>query len=185
MKWLRIAVTLGLLIVSAKTLEGATAKPPKSIKIYLPSQILVCYEGDKEVYRTRCSTGRLWGYKGKTKYRSVYHVLSKDPRGAKARSVKRGKGGYNASTPWKIRLCDEPKHLVRIHDFISVPKRPASHGCVRVPKGKGKWIYDWVNVGTPVYFTLEKAPKKTPKVPSPKPKSSAADHRPAAIFTLH
>ena len=182
LKWVIIIATVGLLVCFAKMASSSepvkkeSKKPEKSIKIYLPSQVLVCYEGDQEVYRTRISSGKNWGYIGKTKYRKVYSVLGKDPAGKKARSIKRGKGGYNASTPWKIRLCDEPGHLVRIHDFNSVPKRPASHGCIRVPAGKCKWIYMWVNVGMPIYFTLEKEPEK-PKaqiVPKKEKKSETA-----------
>jgi lipoprotein-anchoring transpeptidase ErfK/SrfK len=116
--------------------------------------MLYCYEDDNIVYKTRVSTGARWGWKTETRYRKEYHVLSKDPAARYARSIKRGKNGYDVATPWKIVLCNEPKHLVRIHEFKSVPRSPASHGCIRVPSKKGKWIYKWVDIGTPVYFSI-------------------------------
>ena len=31
-----------------------------------------------------------------------------------------------------------------------MPPYPASHGCVRMPPGDMKWLYDRIQVGTPV-----------------------------------
>ena len=155
-----VAVALG---ITTSIQAADIPKKGKSVVVYLPSQQEICYQNGEEVFRTRCSTGRTWGHKGKTKYRQIYHVIGKDSRGAKSRSRKLRKDGsveYDVSTPWKVMLCNETGHLVRNHEYHSVPSAPASHGCIRVPKGKGKWIYQWVEVGTPYYFVLERAPKK-------------------------
>ena len=36
------------------------------------------------------------------------------------------------------------------HEYPDVPPYPASHGCVRTPPGDMKWLYDRIQVGTPV-----------------------------------
>jgi hypothetical protein len=138
---------------------GPKIPPVKEIKVFLPSQILIAYENDVEVYRTRVSTGATWGWKGKTtKYHEVYTVLAKDSRGVKSRSTT---SEYDVLTPWKFRLCLENGHLVNIHEYPHVPLVPASRGCIREPWGTGKWLYDWVvPLKTIVKILLEKAPEK-------------------------
>jgi len=39
-----------------------------------------------------------------------------------------------------------------IHGSLSVPERPASHGCVRIPMTAADWFPDQVRNGTPVYI---------------------------------
>ena len=39
-----------------------------------------------------------------------------------------------------------------IHGALSVPARPASHGCVRIPMGVAEWFPDEIRNGTPVYI---------------------------------
>jgi lipoprotein-anchoring transpeptidase ErfK/SrfK len=39
---------------------------------------------------------------------------------------------------------------IATHQSPSVPSYPASHGCVRLPEGEAKRVYDFVDVGTPV-----------------------------------
>lgn len=160
------------IFASLGIIQGTSAeeiKKTKRIDIYLLSQILICQEDGKEVYRTRVSTGRGWHSKKRKEYRDCYPVIRKDPRGAKARCIVKGKHGYNSPTPWKILLCNAKGHLVRLHEYHSVPRRPASNGCIRVPRGMGKWIYQWVDLGTPVYTHLEEAPHPKPKLKPKKP----------------
>ncbi len=38
-----------------------------------------------------------------------------------------------------------------IHGYQSVPTYPASHGCLRNPIPDSKHIYDWVDIGDPIY----------------------------------
>ena len=38
-----------------------------------------------------------------------------------------------------------------IHGYISVPNYPASHGCLRVPIPNAVSIYNWIDVGDPIY----------------------------------
>jgi lipoprotein-anchoring transpeptidase ErfK/SrfK len=39
---------------------------------------------------------------------------------------------------------------IATHESPNVPSYPASHGCVRLPAGEAKRVYDFVRVGTPV-----------------------------------
>lgn len=38
-----------------------------------------------------------------------------------------------------------------IHGYSGVPNYPASHGCVRNPIPFSRFIYNWVNIGMPIY----------------------------------
>ena len=38
-----------------------------------------------------------------------------------------------------------------IHGYASVPNYPASHGCLRVPIPNAAQIFDWVDIGDPIY----------------------------------
>ncbi len=39
-----------------------------------------------------------------------------------------------------------------IHGYPSVPTYPASHGCLRVPIPNARQIYDWIDIGDPIYL---------------------------------
>jgi lipoprotein-anchoring transpeptidase ErfK/SrfK len=38
-----------------------------------------------------------------------------------------------------------------IHGYASVPNYPASHGCLRVPIPNALSIYNWIDLGDPIY----------------------------------
>ncbi len=40
---------------------------------------------------------------------------------------------------------------IAIHGYPSVPTRPASHGCVRIPMSASHWFPQMVPDGTPVH----------------------------------
>jgi lipoprotein-anchoring transpeptidase ErfK/SrfK len=56
------------------------------------------------------------------------------------------------SVPYKVWLPWASYFVggVAFHESPDVPPAPASHGCVRVPVGDAKWLYDRTPVGTPV-----------------------------------
>lgn len=39
---------------------------------------------------------------------------------------------------------------IATHEYPDVPAYPASHGCVRLPEGEARRVYDFVELGTPV-----------------------------------
>lgn len=114
----------------------ACAKAEKWILIDLSQQALYCYEGDKVVFSTNISTGK----SGDETPTGNFQVFTK-------MRVGRAKKEYGGM---KLNYCLAFNGDIMIHEFKSVPKRPASHGCVRTPKGKGHWVYDWCPRGTSV-----------------------------------
>ena len=67
---------------------------------------------------------------------------------------------------------------IAIHGSNSVPGRPASHGCVRIPMSASRWFFNAVPPGTPVYVLggerapvpfNEQAPGDVGPAPAPAP----------------
>jgi lipoprotein-anchoring transpeptidase ErfK/SrfK len=100
--------------------------------------VLRAYEGDKLVFQSRISTGK-WdrstpngNYQAGEKFRMHYSRLY-----------------HNAPMPFSVEVSGN----VFIHGFSYVPRRPASHGCIRLPLSDGnpaKRFYEWVEPGTPI-----------------------------------
>jgi len=53
---------------------------------------------------------------------------------------------YSVWLPWAQYFVGG----VAFHEAASVPVTPASHGCVRIPAGDARWLYDRTPVGTQV-----------------------------------
>jgi hypothetical protein len=111
----------------------------KRVVVDKATQHMLAYQGDTVVLDTPVSTGRPGHntpngsfHLGPTKELMHYSHLYDD-----------------APMPF----CVQVDGNVFIHGFTSVPKYPASHGCIRVPLTHGnpaKWFYNWVDLGTPV-----------------------------------
>jgi lipoprotein-anchoring transpeptidase ErfK/SrfK len=108
----------------------------KRVVVDKSSQTIVGWQGQRVVFRSKVSTG----IEGKRTpngqfevqdYRSKMHLSSLYD---------------NAPMPWSVQVVGN----IFIHGFKSVPKHPASHGCIRLPVSKAKWFYYWVDRGTPV-----------------------------------
>jgi len=159
------------LLLIALTLQGCartlTATGPtvaaKRVIVDKTAQELIAYEGDKIFLRTRVSTGRMGrrtpsgkftaGFKARIHYSRLYD---------------------NAPMPFSVQVNGN----YFIHGFSSVPDRPASHGCIRVPltgDNPARRFFEWVEPGTPIEITgeWEPPPPKTrtvrPKPPVAKP----------------
>jgi hypothetical protein len=112
---------------------------PKRVVVNRAAQRLRAWEGDRLVLDTRVSTGAR-GYE--------------TPRGSftagplKAPMLISRKYN-NAPMPWSVQVWGN----VCIHGHPSIPPRPASHGCIRMPltgQNAARWFYDWVPLGTPI-----------------------------------
>ena len=111
----------------------------KRVEVDLANQRLLAYQGARLVLDSAISTGR----EGK-----------KTPPGEfKAGSVKsrmhRSRLYHNAPMPWSVQVHEN----IFIHGFRKVPRRPSSHGCIRLPltgANPAKWFYNWIDLGTPV-----------------------------------
>lgn len=110
----------------------------KRAEVNLSEQRLRAWQGGRLVLETHISSGRngrtpsgsfrAGPYKARMHYSRLYD---------------------NAPMPWSVQVSGN----VFIHGFSSVPRYPASHGCVRVPLDEGnpaRFFYEWIDVGTPV-----------------------------------
>lgn len=132
-RWLFLVTLFLTLAVAAQQ-----SAPAKRVEIDKTVQLLRAYEDDKLVFQTNVSTGK-WDratpngqFAAKSKQRMHYSKLYK-----------------NAPMPYSVEVVGN----VFIHGFSSVPKRPASHGCIRVPltgANPAKQFFDWVEIGTPI-----------------------------------
>ena len=55
----------------------------------------------------------------------------------------------NSPMPWSVQINGN----IFIHGYRSVPRHPASHGCIRMPlwgRNAAQWFWHWVDLGTPV-----------------------------------
>lgn len=112
----------------------------KTIVVSLKNQTLSALEGKKLVYKFHCCTGArthktpVGTFKIRQRLRYNYAL------------AKYG----SAPTPYTLRL-DIIQNGVRkhigIHAFKSVPRRPASHGCIRLKETDAAKLFTWANVG--------------------------------------
>lgn len=113
--------------------------PEQRVEVSLKQQTLRAWQGERLVMETPISSGRkgfrtpsgsfkAGPYKSRMHYSRLYN---------------------NSPMPWSVQVNGH----VFIHGYSSVPRYPASHGCIRMPLWGGnaaRWFYDWVKVGTPV-----------------------------------
>jgi hypothetical protein len=125
-------------------LSAAIKAGEKRVEINLTTQRLTAYQGDRVVLETPISSGRR-GYStptgsftaGPAKHRMHYSTLYD-----------------NSPMPFSIQVTGN----IFIHGYHSVPPRPASHGCIRVPLKNGnpaKWLFEWIEIGTPIKIFYE------------------------------
>ncbi|PWU08096.1 MAG: hypothetical protein C5B47_05195 [Verrucomicrobia bacterium] len=107
----------------------------KRVYIDKSTQTLTAYEGDQVVLRSHISTGR-----SKSPTPSGNYQV-----GVKER-MHRSRLYDNAPMPYSVQFNNN----YFIHGFSSVPRYPASHGCVRMPIGNAQKLFSWINAGTPV-----------------------------------
>ena len=132
----------GRISVSGGLFRGFTlVAPAQRVEIDLRKQRLLGWQGERLVLDTRISSGR----RGSTPagefiagpFRSRMHYSSRY---------------QNAPMPWSVQINGH----IFVHGFSSVPRYPASHGCIRLPLDEGnpaRFFYEWVQNGTPVRVT--------------------------------
>ena len=88
--------------------------------------------------------------KGGRPYR-IYHSSS----GAPATPTVFGKFNFYLQTPGtNAKGMVHSSYFIRgyaIHGYASVPNYPASHGCLRVPIPNALQIFEWIDIGDPIY----------------------------------
>jgi lipoprotein-anchoring transpeptidase ErfK/SrfK len=126
----------------------------KSIHVDLRTQYVTCFEGEKMVYRSRCSSGA--GPKTPLGNFQTYH---KGP---------------------SIHMTNQGDEVLRIYDLPGVPwvsfftgngeafhgtywhndfGKPRSHGCVNLPNAAAKFIYRWTTPVVPLETEYFHQPK--------------------------
>ena len=129
----------GKAIVKSGNRSVEIIRGEKRVEVDCATQRLQAWQGDTLVLETSVSTGGA-GHRtptgdftaGPVKERMHYSSL------------------YNgAPMPYSVQVSGN----IFIHGFTSVPRFPASHGCIRVPLNNGnpaRLFYEWVDRGTPI-----------------------------------
>lgn len=113
--------------------------PAKSVEISVSRQTLRAWQGDRLVIKSHISSGRsghdspLGNFKtGPVKKTIIYSSLYE-----------------NAPMPFAVQVIGD----VFVHGYGSVPKNPASHGCIRMPlspRNAAEYFYNWIDLGVSV-----------------------------------
>lgn len=120
-------VSLGLVVFSMASPALAGDGQALQIVVSRAAQTLSVYDGDKVVATTNVSTGKP-GHETPT---GIFSILEK-------RKFHRSNKYSDAPMPWMQRITWSG---VALHESNSVPKYPASHGCVRMPAAFAKELF--------------------------------------------
>ncbi|MFN8138748.1 MAG: L,D-transpeptidase [Fimbriimonadales bacterium] len=125
----------------AASLEGEVfePEPAKSITIDLKTQTLTAMENGVPVLTFHCSTGRNngtpagdWPVRQKLRWNVALPEYNSVP------------------IPYSLRLgivYKGVRYRIAIHAHNSVPRYPASHGCIRLRYPDARKLFDWAEVG--------------------------------------
>jgi hypothetical protein len=111
----------------------------KRVEVDLANQRLRAYQGARLVLDSAISTGREGKKTPPGKFRAGPIKLP----------IHRSRLYHNAPMPWSVQVHEN----IFIHGFRKIPRRPASHGCIRLPltgANPAKWFYNWIDLGTPI-----------------------------------
>lgn len=111
----------------------------KRVRVNKKAQELRAWQGQRLVLVTPVSTGRA----GKQTPTGIFRAQ------AYKNKLHRSRLYDNVAMPWSVHIVGN----IFLHGFKSVPGRPASAGCIRIPLDKGnpaRWLYTWIEPGTSV-----------------------------------
>lgn len=128
-----LAFSLSLMASTALAADG-----PFQIYVSKADQSLAVYDGDKIVATSKVSTGK----PGHTTPSGIFSILEK-------RKYHESNLYSNAPMPFMQRLTWSG---IALHEG-KVPNHPASHGCVRLPKGFAKTLFQMTERGAHVIIT--------------------------------
>lgn len=136
----RLAISLAL---TATTLFGtalaAEDTAPLQIFVSKDTQTLVVYEGDKVVATSNVSTGK----RGHTTPSGIFSIIEK-------KKTHFSNLYDDAPMPWMQRITWSG---IALHESHHVPRYPASHGCVRMPRAFAKELFAMTKRGFHVVIT--------------------------------
>lgn len=117
------------------------SKDPIQVVVSLPKQQLTVYRGDKVLTTSKVSSGK----PGHTTPAGVFSILERKVRHFS--NIYRG-----APMPYMQRLTWSG---IALHASSSVPNRPASHGCVRMPHSFAPQLFQATTKGAHVVIANE------------------------------
>lgn len=122
-----------LALFRARPPRSASRRPGRHVEIYRDRGVLLLVEDGSVVRAVHTSTGA-GGITPVGDFRVYAKVL------------------YSWSVPFQVWMPYAAyfRGGIATHQSSDVPSYPASHGCVRLPEGEAKRVYDFVDVGTPV-----------------------------------
>src|SRR5437899_5443774 len=126
-------------LVASDHIKIAIPFANKRVEVDLTNQRLRAYQGARLVLDSAISTGR----EGKKTPSGEFEA------GPVKSRMHRSRLYHNAPMPWSVQVHEN----IFIHGFRKVPRRPSSHGCIRLPltgANPAKWFYDWIDIGTPI-----------------------------------
>jgi lipoprotein-anchoring transpeptidase ErfK/SrfK len=121
--------------------------PGKYIEVNLTKQMLYLMEGDKNIKSYKVSTGK-WSMPTPE---GEYVINNKDPRAYSQE--------YNLYMPFWMAFIGSQYGIHELPEWPDGRKEgeahlgtPVSHGCVRLGRGSAEEVYNWTDIGTPVYI---------------------------------
>ncbi|KQV82751.1 L,D-transpeptidase family protein [Rhizobium sp. Root1220] len=170
----RLVFGLGLLSATA-LVHPALAAEARTLQIFVSknSQSLALYDGAEIIATSKVSTGK----PGHTTPSGIFSVIEK-------KKYHESNLYSAAPMPFMQRLTWSG---IALHESNSVPRYPASHGCVRLPAAFAKLLYKMTGMGVPVVITdaevtpgpIEHPTLFRPDTPEPPPLLSDMTLRPA------
>ncbi len=170
----RLVFGLGLLSATA-LVHPAFAGDARTLQIFVSksNQTLAVYDGAEVIATSKVSTGK----PGHTTPSGIFSVIEK-------KKYHESNIYSAAPMPFMQRLTWSG---IALHESNSVPRYPASHGCVRLPSAFAKELYKMTAMGVPVVITDgEVTPRPIdhpalfhPQAPEPAPLLSDVELRPA------
>lgn len=145
----KLGATLQLGSNDTATLRSGSAvvevvEAAKHVEVSISEQTLRAWQGDTLVMETNISSGR----RGHSTPQGKFKAGPVKDRMHYSRLYN------NSPMPYSVQINGN----VFIHGYHSVPPRPASHGCIRMPlrhKNAAKYFFDWVDIGTPVWVVSD------------------------------
>ncbi|MBX4956424.1 L,D-transpeptidase family protein [Rhizobium lentis] len=136
----RLVFGLGLLSATA-LVHPAFAADTRTLQIFVSKnkQSLAVYDGTEVVATSKVSTGK----DGHTTPSGIFSVIEKQ-------KYHESNIYSNAPMPFMQRLTWSG---IALHESNSVPRYPASHGCVRMPGAFAKMLYGMTDAGIPVIIS--------------------------------
>ena len=137
----KLAFSFALTATSIFSTAALAAEDTSPLQIFVSkdTQMLVVYDGDQVVTTSEISTGK----RGHTTPSGIFSIIEK-------KKTHFSNLYDSAPMPWMQRITWSG---VALHESKHVPRYPASHGCVRMPRAFAKELFSMTKRGFHVVIT--------------------------------